>query len=222
MATKKTIAILGATGHIGSAVARRLARSPYQLMLMSEDVSELDSLQKSITNDTQGTSEVFSVDCAKEASWEADIIIVATPYETLNQVAEKIRDVAVGKIVISMSGESTPSYNGVLTALQSSAAEELQRLLPHSTVVKTIDTRSVADFFTPIIDGRRVDVLLAGNNREAMAEVHEIVRNAGFNAVAVGHLDMSSTLDDMQRIIARLALSQPWPRLQKNICSQKQ
>lgn len=204
MALKKTIAILGATSDAGSAVARRLASSPYQLMLMSEDAQDLDSLHKSIMDDTQGTSEVFSVDCAKEASWEADIIVVATPYDRLNEVAEKIRDVSVGKVVICMSGESSPSYNGVLTALRSSAAEELQRLLPHSSVVKTLNTRFVADFFTPIIDGKRVDVLLAGNSSEAVAEVQEIVKSVGFNAVVVGHLDMSGTLDDMQRIIAKL------------------
>lgn len=139
MTTQETIAILGATGATGSDIAKRLAKSPYRLLLMSESAQDLNKLQKNISNDSQTTSEIISIHCAKEASWEADIIIVATTSETLTEVADKIRDVAVGKIVISMLGPLSNSHDGVLAALDSNAAEELKRLLPFSTIADTFN-----------------------------------------------------------------------------------
>jgi 8-hydroxy-5-deazaflavin:NADPH oxidoreductase len=100
MTTIKTIAIVGATGNMGSAIAKSLSKnSSFRLLLMSNNHDKLEDLKLSL--EKSGT-DVISLNCAKEASWEADIIIVATPYEAEKEVAERIREVASGKIVISI------------------------------------------------------------------------------------------------------------------------
>lgn len=81
MATIKTIAIVGATGHMGSAIAKSLSKKGnYRLLLMSNEQDKLVDLKTQIEKSSKST-EVFAISCAREASWEADIIIVATPYE---------------------------------------------------------------------------------------------------------------------------------------------
>ena len=110
------------------------------------------------------------------------------------------------KIVISISNPLTSSYSDLVTSEDTSAAEELQKLLPHSKVVKTFNTTFAADFITPVIDGKTVDAFIAGNNSDAVESVSELVRTAGFNPVVVGDLTVSRTLERMQLMLIQLAI----------------
>jgi NADPH-dependent F420 reductase len=203
MAHKKTIAIIGATGNMGSAISRSLSQGNYRLLLMSSNTEKLAALSNSLAN-AKATIDIIG--CSKEASWEADIIIVATPYEAEKEVAEKIRGVANGKIVISISNPLNSNYNDLVTSPNNSAAEELQRLLPHSRVVKTFNTTFAANFMTPLIDGKTADAFIAGNSSEAVDTVTDLVKTAGFNPIVVGDLTMSRTLERMQLLLIRLTM----------------
>lgn len=204
MANLKTIAIVGATGNMGSAIARSL-HGKYRLLLMSNNESKLVEL-KSELDKSKPAAETYGVSCAREASWEADIIIVATPYEAEKEVAEIIREVAVGKIVVSISNPLDSSYSQLVTSEDSSAAEELQKLLPYSKVIKTFNTTFAADFMKPVIDGKTLDAFIAGNNSDALETVSEVVAAAGFNPVIVGDLTISRTLERMQSMLIQLAI----------------
>jgi NADPH-dependent F420 reductase len=206
MATVKTIAIVGATGNMGSAIAKSLSKKGnYRLLLMSNEQDKLIDLKLQLEKSNIGT-EVFTISCSREASWEADIIIIATPYEAEKEVAEKIREVATGKIVISISNPLNSAYNELVTSPDTSAAEELQKLLPNSKVVKTFNTTFAADFITPIIDGKTVDAFIAGNNGDAVEAVSEIVTAAGFNPIIAGDLSVSRTLERMQLLLIQLTM----------------
>jgi predicted dinucleotide-binding enzyme len=199
MTTIKTIAIIGATGRMGSAIAKALSiNSNYRLLLMSSDQNKLVALKLQLE---KSGSEVYALSCAREASWEADIIILATSYEAEKEVAEKIREVAIGKIVISISNPLNKAYSELVTSPDTSAAEELQKVLPNSKVVKTFNTTFAADFITPVIDGKTADAFIAGNNGDAVGIVSELVQSVGFNPIVVGDLTVSRTLERMQLLM---------------------
>lgn len=206
MATRKTIAIVGATGNMGSAIAKSLSgTSRHRLLLMASDQDKLNELKQHLESAGSST-EVDTLTCVKDASWEADIIIIAAPYEAERNIAEKIREVATGKIVISISNPLNKSFSEMVTHPTTSAAEELQRMLPDSSVVKTFNTTFAADFETPVIDGKKVDAFIAGNNGSAVDAVAEIVATVGFNPVVVGDLSVSRTLERMQLMMIQLNL----------------
>lgn len=196
MKTKETIAIIGATGNMGSAIARNLAKHNYRLILMSRNAEELSELKDSLS--TMNTKAMIDTnDCVKDVSWEADIIILASPYEGEKEIAEKIREVATGKIVISISNPLNANYSDLVTSSDTSAAEELQKLLPNSKVVKAFNTTFAADFSSPVIDGKISDAFIAANNGNALEVVASIVAAAGFNPVVAGDLSVSRTLERM-------------------------
>jgi 8-hydroxy-5-deazaflavin:NADPH oxidoreductase len=149
---------------------------------------------------------VENITCPVDACWEADIIIVAVHYGVEKEVADKIRDVANQKIVISISNPLNETYNGLVTASGTSAAEELQKLLPHSKVVKAFNTIFAADFAVPVIDGKQADAFIAGNDTEALQNVSELVRTAGFNPIIAGDLSVSRTLEAMQLLMIQLGM----------------
>ena len=197
MARNKTIAIIGATGNVGSAIAKCLAVTNNRLLLMANEADELAQLISEIKL-MSPAAEIDGATCAKEASWEADIIIVATSSQEGKEIAERIREVAIGKIVISVSQPINGYLNIAASPSNISAAEELQALLPHSKVVKTFNTAFALDRCTPKSICNFADSFIAGNNGRAVDTVVELVRSAGFNPIPVGDLSASRMLERMQ------------------------
>ena len=205
MKIKQTIAVIGATGNMGSAISKSLSKGNYKLLLCANEQDKVQTLVQQIKLQNS-SADVEAVDCSTEASWEADIIILALPYEAEKEVAEKIREMANQKIVISIANPLNSSYNGLVTAADTSAAEELQKLLPNSKVIKAFNTTFAADFTTPVIDGKQVDAFVAGNDEDALQTVSELVTTAGFNPIVAGNLAVSRTLESMQLLLIQLGI----------------
>jgi len=205
MKTKQTIAVIGATGNMGSAISKNLSKGNYRVLLCANDEPKLQALAESIKNENSA-ADVETLDCAVNASWEADIIIVAVPYQAEKEVAAKISQVANQKIVISISNPLNETYDGLLTNPDTSAAEELQKLLPNSKVVKAFNTTFAADFSTPVIAGKQVDAFVVGDDQEAIQTVSELVQVAGFNPIDAGKLSISRTLENMTLLLIQLTM----------------
>lgn len=205
MQTKQTIAIIGATGNMGSAIAKSLANGNYRLLLFTDNKNKLKKLEKEIKA-VYAEADVETITCSYTASWEADIIIAAVPYAAEKEVADKIREVANQKIVISIANPLNETYDGLLTSPDTSAAEELQKLLPNSKVVKAFNTTFAADFSQPVIAGKQADAFIAGNDEDALNTVSDLVKTAGFNPIIAGDLPVSRTLENMQLLLIRLGI----------------
>ncbi len=205
MQANTTIVIIGASGNMGSSIAKGLAKGAYRLLLCANDLSKVQTVVNEIKSNHAAT-DIEAIDCTKNASWEADIIILAVPYAAEKELAEKIKEVANQKIVISIANPLNEAYNGLVTPPDSSAAEELQKLLPHSKVVKAFNTTFAADFAQPIIDGKQVDAFIAGNDESAVNTVSELVKTVGFNPIIAGDLSVSGTLERMQLLLIQLTM----------------
>jgi NADPH-dependent F420 reductase len=205
MKTKQTIAIIGATGNMGSAISKSLSKGNYRLLLKSDDQEKLNKLAEQIRS-TNSSADVETILCPAEASWEADIIVLAVPYQAEKEIAEKIKEVANQKVVISIANPLNDTYDGLVTAPDTSAAEELQKLLPGSKVIKAFNTTFAADFSSPVIDGKQVDAFIAGNDEEALDTVKDMISTVGFNPIVAGNLSVSRTLENMQLLLIQLGL----------------
>jgi NADPH-dependent F420 reductase len=205
MKTKQTVAIIGATGNMGSAISKSISKDKYRLLLKGTDKKLLKKLATEIKGGNS-SAEVEVMTCPTEASWEADIIILAVPFEAEKEIAPQIKTVANQKIVISIANPLNETFDGLVTAPDTSAAEELQKLLPHSKVVKAFNTTFAADFHTPVIDGKQVDAFIAGNDEDAVETVRELVSTVGFNPIVAGDLSVSGTLERMQLLLIQLGL----------------
>jgi len=203
MSTKQTIAVIGASGNMGAAISTSLAKGKYRVLFCSGNQEKVQVLVDDIKNKNPA-ADVEAVGCSTEASWEADIIISAVPYTVEKEVALKIKEVANQKIVISIANPLNETYDGLVTEPGTSAAEELQKLLPNSKVIKAFNTTFAADFATPLIAGKLVDAFIAGNDEEALQTVSELVRTAGFNPIIAGDLSVSRTLESMQLLLIQL------------------
>ena len=190
---------------MGSALAKTLSRGNNRLLLFANNQEKVQALVDEIKSSNK-LADIEDIECPTNASWEADIIVLAVPYAAEKEIATKIKEVAHQKVVISIANPLNESYSGLVTSPGTSAAEELQQLLPNSKVVKAFNTVFGSVFTTPVIDDKQVDVLIAGNDGNALVTVSELVQSAGFNPVVTGELLVSRTLENMALLLIQLTL----------------
>jgi predicted dinucleotide-binding enzyme len=167
--SKKTIAIIGAAGTIGSVIAKSLARSNYRLLLFEHETKTLDSLARKIRKQTPA-ADIESMNCPANASWEADIIISTVSLGQEKELAKKIEPFSNRKILLSISSNNLDESRAI------EETKRLQKLLAGTTVVKLFN-------FSSNVDGMQSAALIAGNNDEALKTVEEILRIAGCDHV---------------------------------------
>lgn len=194
---KKTIAIIGATEKMGAAIARNLSSGNYRLLLFSHDSEKSAELLADIRK-IAPAADIELLSCLVDASWEADIIISAVASGAEPEIAEKIREVAIQKVVMIIT--DSESRAEVRNTTGNSAAEEFQRLLPHSKVVKTFNSLAAADFARAVADGKSIDSFIAGNDKEAVKTVTEIITTAGYHPIIAGELATSRALENSRLI----------------------
>lgn len=119
---KNTVAIIGATTPKGIYLSKVIASNSNPIILIGDDV---DSLQSVVTDlkSLFTNNDIQSFECAREASWEADIIIITTSKEDIQKYSGMIKDVVIGKII-------------ALIPMQDSEIDEnIKFLFPHSKIV---------------------------------------------------------------------------------------
>jgi predicted dinucleotide-binding enzyme len=133
----------------------------------------------------------------REAAARADVVVLAVPYA---QAANAIREAGglADKIVVDITNPPTADYMGLTIGHTTSAAEEIQKLVPRAKVVKAFNT-----VFAQVlaagsrIGGKPVSVFIAGDDEAATKAVGDIVARAGFEAVQVGALKFARYLEPL-------------------------
>ena len=205
MQEKQTIAVYGATGNMGSAISKSLAKGSHRLLLLAPEEEKRKSLQSEIFAKSP-TADAEAMAAPEQSQWKPDIFILALPHSAEAEIAGQIKELAKNKIVISIANPINNDMSGSVLPPGTSAAEELQKLLPDSKVVKAFNTTFAADFARPVIDGRQVDCFVAGNDEAAVKTVSELVTTAGFNPILSGDLSVSRTLESMQLLLMQLTM----------------
>jgi len=199
---KPTVAIIGCAGKLGSRLARNLSQAGYPLSLVARQATEASATMETIRSvHPFGDIEVF--DSPRDACWDSDIVIPAVPYTVQAAIAGRIREVASGKIVISVANPEFEPIGG-LTGFPTSAAEELASLLPHSKIVKAFNTTFAQTFDRRDLSEKDVDCFVAGDDEQAVRTVSLLVKETGFNPVVAGKLAVSRTLENMMAMLIRL------------------
>jgi len=205
MNTKQVVAVIGASGKMGSALAKTLSKGNYRILLHSSKTNAVQSLLHEIKNN-YSSADIEIVEDYVEIGWEADAVILAVPYAAEKGVAEKIRSVVNQKVIISISNPLNDLYHGLLTSPGISAAEELQKQLPNTKVIKAFNTVFANDFYQPVVHDQKLDCFIAGNDEDALELVYDLVKTAGFHPILAGDLSMSRTLESMQLMLIQLTM----------------
>ncbi|NUO63659.1 MAG: NAD(P)-binding domain-containing protein [Gemmatimonadaceae bacterium] len=181
------ILIIG-TGNMGRGIATRALAGKNTVTLYDEDGAKAQALATELGARVAGDT--------RDAIAAADIVVVATPYAASLELAKRLGSSLGGKIVVDISNPLNDSYTGLVTSGDTSAAEEIRKLLPASAkLVKAFNTTFAPTLVAGQVAGQTLDVFLAGDDDAAKAKVAEFVKAGGLNAIDVGALDRARQLE---------------------------
>ena len=182
------IAIIGA-GNVGRALATSFTSHGHSVIVASRDPEHAAAA-------AAATGASFSRTAA-QAAVQSDIVVLAIPFASVEDVAAEIREVVVGKPVVDVTNRMTFGPNGPAIDNGESNAERLAAWLPEAHVVKAFNTLLASHQIDPMADGTQLDGFVAGDDRRAKDTVLELARSIGLNPVDVGPLGRAQQLEQI-------------------------
>ena len=169
-----SVAIVGGTGNLGSALALRLGTPGVKIIIGSRDAEKaknsVETLKPKLrAGEITGTTN-------KEAVKEADFVVIAVPYEGHATMVSDLKGQLAGKIVIDTVvplKKITPFVPPAGSALQ----EAQQILGDEAPVIGALHNISAVDLGD--VNAPLGDVLVCGDNGDAKQKVMEMIGRIG-------------------------------------------
>ena len=195
------IGIVGGTGKQGSGLAVRWARAGHTVVLGSRDAAKA----KAKAAELGGQGAAIAGGDNAWAAREAEVVVLAVPYEAHAETLRGIVEAAAGKVVVDMTVPlKPPKVSRVQLPPGQAAALEAQALLGADTpVVATLHHVSA----THLADPSHViacDVLVAADDARAKATVIGLVRDLGLRALDAGPLVNAIALESLTPVLIHL------------------
>ncbi|MCA9566922.1 MAG: NADPH-dependent F420 reductase [Myxococcales bacterium] len=180
------ISIIG-SGNMARGIGTRLASVDHELVVHGRDSDKARDLAEAL-------GATHATDLAAAAN--ADVIVLATPYQASLTLARELADALDGRILVDISNPLNATYDGLLTT-DVSAAEQIALAAPAARVVKAFNTTFAGTLIEGGVGGQALDVLLAGDDDDAKAVVAGLVEEGGLVAIDAGPLHRSRQLEGM-------------------------
>ncbi len=193
-----SIALIGGTGALGAAIARRLAKAGESVILGSRDPAKAAAAAAALQAETgrpvQGLGNA-------EAAAAASIIIVTVPFASQETTLAEIAAGCRGKIVVDTTVPlMPPKVMRVQLPLEGSAAVRAQTLLGEGvTVVSAFHNVAAHKLATdaPV----ECDVLVFGDERAAREQVLRLVAQCGLRGLHGGALVNSAAAEALTSVL---------------------
>lgn len=187
------IAVIGGTGHLGKAIARRLTKGGHEVTIGSRTVEKAQAIANEIGATAGAANEV--------AAQGQDFVIVSVPYDsqaaTLEQIAPHVGQAVVVDTTVPLVPPKVMRVQ--LPASGSAAAEARARLGPNITLVTAF--HNVAAHILDTDEKVECDVLVFGDDVAARNGVVGLMECMGLRGLSGGALVNSAAAEALTSIL---------------------
>lgn len=194
----ETVALIG-TGNVGAALGRRFAEHGHKIVYGSRNPAAAD-VRELVAVTGRGAVALTQA----EAAAQADIVILAVPWSTAEEVVRALPSLR-GKIVVDPTNPRVTASDGFADyppQLEDSNAERIARLVPGAQVVKAFSTLGFETMLDPKVAGGPVTVPIVGDDRAAKERVAVLAREIGLEAIDVGPLRHARIIEGLHYLRA--------------------
>lgn len=189
-----TIAVIGGTGKLGSALARRWAQAGLDVVLGSRSAESAQLKAAELNHKLTGATNI-------EAAAQANIVVITAPFAaqlaTLTEIAPHVH----GKIVVDTTVPLVPPrVMRVQLPSEGSAAVRAQVILGPD-VILTSGFHSVAAHKLATDETVDCDVLVFGDDKAARSKVIELARHARLRGFHGGALVNSAAAEALTSVL---------------------
>lgn len=197
--SRPSLAVIGGTGKLGHALARRWAKAGYTVMLGSRDPERAKIAAESIRQSTPG---VDVRGCGNlEAARAASIVVVSVPSASQIASLTEIRDALQGKLVVDTTVPLVPpKVMRVQLPPEGCAALRAQAVLG-SGVTLASAFHNVAAHRLETDEDIDCDVLVFGDDKDARERVCALAQAAGLRGLHAGSLANAAAAEALTSVL---------------------
>jgi predicted dinucleotide-binding enzyme len=190
------ITIIG-SGKMARGIGTRAVAAGRSLQILDRDPAKAEALAAQLGDAvTAGAIDGASL---------GDIVVLALPFDAAKDVLASLGAALDGTTVIDITNPvDFATFDSLVVAPGSSAAEELAALVPAANVVKAFNTTFAGTLVEGTVDGLPLDVFVASDSDEARAAVVSFVTDAGLRPIDVGPLRRARELEGFQFVLMTL------------------
>jgi NADPH-dependent F420 reductase len=199
------IGILGGTGPAGSALAVRLASVGFETVVGSR--SRYRALEVVDGLKAKWNGRELTIDAAdNEGAADADLVVIATPWDGATQTAQQLEGHLRGKVIVSMANALTRIGKEFqpLVPPRGSVAASVQAVLPRSLVAAAlhhVPAKELGDLDRPI----ESDVLICSDHEEATAATSDLVAKIpNMRPLDCGELSLATPIESFTAVLLQL------------------
>lgn len=173
------IGIIG-SGRVGGTIGELWAKAGHKVFFSSRHPEELKPLvDQSGPNAQAGT--------VAQAVAFGDVVFIAVPYAALPEIGEENAAGLKGKIVLNASNPIAGRDGEMAGAAREKGVDKAdQEFLPGARLVRAFNSTGAGRFASEAHrPGEKLGIAIAGDDPEAMRIAEQLVRDAGFEPVAV-------------------------------------
>lgn len=194
-----TIAIVGGTGSLGTGLAARLAQPGVRVLIGSRDPERAAQAAAAVNNSLG--REVIEGWLNEDAVKNADLAVIAVPYEGHGKMVEDLAPSLRGKLVIDAVVPLRKGRPFVPPA--GSALLEAQQILGAETpVVGALHNISALDLQEP--DAPLGDILVCGDSEAAKQQVINLMGKIGAHAFDAGPAANAYVVEGITGVLIQL------------------
>jgi hypothetical protein len=192
------IAFIG-HGQVGAPLADHLQRAGHEVTLAARDPGSAS------VRDALARNANLQVAAPKLAVRDADVVFLATPYQSNEAALRPLADELRGKILIDCTNPVGPNLSHGLDSVRS-GSEVVQALVPDARVVKAFTIYGFENFEDPAYPGYGVKpvMMYCGNDAGARKVVGRLIAELGWEPLDVGGLEQALHLEHMTLLWVRM------------------
>jgi hypothetical protein len=190
------VGILGGTGPAGRGVAARLAEGGARVTLGSRDQARAQAVAAEVAG--RWPTRSLAIDGADNAgAAAADVVVVATPWDSATSTVQPLRASLVGKVVVCMANALIKEGREMLALVppRGSVAAAVQATLPQSLVAAAWH-HLPAGQMEDLDSGLEADVLVCSDHdsaRQTAADLTAAMR--GLRPLDAGSLNQAAAIE---------------------------
>ena len=168
------------TGNMARGLGSRVLAGGHDLTVVGKD----DQRAEAVAAELGGQGRVGTA--VDGDPIEGEVIVLAVYYPDARAVVERYADQLAGKVVVDITNPVNATFDGLVVPPDGSATNELAGLAPDARFVKAFNTTFAGPLTQGEVDGQTLDVLIAGDDEDAKAQVAALARDGGLNPIDVG------------------------------------
>ena len=197
------VTIIG-SGNMARGIGSRLVAGGNSVRILDRDLEKAEALAGELR--AQDGTEVDTGVFGDEI--ESEIVVLAVPYDAVESIVGQFGSGLTGKVVVDITNPvDWASFDRLVTPPDSSAAEEIGRLIPEAAVVKAFNTTFAGTLVGGEVGGQPLDVFVAADDPDAKQKVAGLIEAGGLRSVDAGPLRRARQLEGLGFL--HMTLQQP-------------